>query len=114
MSRTSHLFRRGQTWSARLRVPADVASVIGKVELVQSLGTTDLAEAKRRLPVVLSRWHAEFDAARNRSATEMASSALPGPTEAQIEVAVWRHYEATLRRDEAQRSEARAQALQGL
>ena len=104
MSRTSHLIRRGQTWSARLRVPADIAGVMGKAELVQSLNTTDLAEAKRRLPGVLSRWHAEFDAARSLSAPKEATSARPGLTEAHIEMAVWEHYEATLRRDEAQRS----------
>lgn len=104
MSRTSHLFRRGQTWSARLRVPADVAGVIGKTELVQSLSTTDLAEAKRRLPDVLSRWHAEFEAARARHGTGVTSPARPEPTKALIEAAVWGHYEATLRRDEAQRS----------
>ncbi len=101
MPRTSHLLRRGNGWYARLRVPLDVVGIIGKAELVQSLNTADLAEAKRRLTGVLSRWHAEFEAARARAAAVAASPARPAPTEAQIEAAVWGHYEATLRRDEA-------------
>jgi len=104
MSQTNYLFRRGQTWSARMRVPVDVVALIRKNEVVASLRTTVLAEAKRRLPGVLFRWHAEFEAARALQANDLPSASRPLPTKGQIEAAVWGHYEAILRRDEAQRS----------
>jgi hypothetical protein len=70
---SSHLFRRGRIWSVRAPVPAVVVGVIGRAECAQGLGTTDLAEARRCLPNVLSPWHAAFDAVRARSAAEVAS-----------------------------------------
>ncbi|WP_366926978.1 DUF6538 domain-containing protein [Pseudogemmobacter hezensis] len=49
MALPSHLFRRGAAYSARMRVPLDLVEILGKRELVQTIGTTDPTAAKRRL-----------------------------------------------------------------
>ncbi|KAA8606014.1 integrase [Salipiger aestuarii] len=94
MARVSNLLRRGATYYARLRVPKDLVGIIGKSELVKTLGTTHETEAKRRLYPQLQIWQHEFDDLRSRSIL----------TAADQQHAVWDHYEATLARDEEERA----------
>ena len=68
MARQSYLIRRGGSYSARMRVPADLVEAIGRKELVKALGTNDPAEAKRRVWAVVESWLRRFDALRNRTA----------------------------------------------
>ena len=100
MALPSHIFRRGAAYSARMRVPLDLVDVMGKQELVKALGTSDLAEAKRRLYPVIANWHREFDDMRTRRAL------LP----ADREHAVWDHYTSTLDRDDQERANLPAEA----
>ena len=94
MALPSHLFRRGAAYSARMRVPLDLVEIMGKRELVQALGTTDLTEAKSRLYPVIANWQREFDDLRARRALVPADR----------EHAVWDHYTGTLARDDEQRA----------
>lgn len=94
MALPSHLFRRGSAYSARMRVPLDLVEAMGKRELVRSLGTSDLAEAKSRLYPVIAGWQREFDDLRARRA----------PTPEDREHAVWDHYTAVLARDDDERA----------
>jgi integrase len=94
MAQVSHLFRRGSAWSARIRVPLDLVETAGKKELVKALGTSDHAEAKRRLYPVLADWQREFDDLRSRRAL------IPSDRDN----AVWDHYAATLERDDINRA----------
>jgi integrase len=47
MTRTlpKHIFKRGHNYAVRFTVPVEVRSVVGKKEIVRSLGTRDLGEA---------------------------------------------------------------------
>lgn len=94
MARISHLVRRGSAYSARIRVPLDLVEATGRRELVKALGTSDEAEAKRRLYPVLANWHREFDDLRARR------SLVP----ADRENAVWDHYTDALARDDKERA----------
>lgn len=94
MARISHLVRRGAAYSARIRVPRDLVEVIGKEELVKALGTSNEAEAKRRLYSVIAGWKDEFENLRTRRALAPADR----------EHAVWDHYNATLDRDDKERA----------
>lgn len=60
MSRNSNLRRRGTSgnYYARMFVPLDLQSAMGKAEISVSLHTKDYAEAKRRLVPVLDHWSA--------------------------------------------------------
>jgi len=90
MARVSHLVRRGGAYSARMRVPLDLVEIIGKRELVKALGTSEEAEAKRRLWPVIDGWQRDFDDLRTRRAL----------TDADREHAVWDHYTGALERNE--------------
>ena len=94
MALPSHIFRRGAAYSARMRVPLDLVDIMGKQELVKALGTSDLAEAKRRLYPVIAAWQREFDDMRTRRALVPADR----------EHAVWDHYTSTLDRDDQERA----------
>ena len=94
MALPSHIFRRGAAYSARMRVPVDLVEFMGKRELVKSLGTSDVTEAKRRLYPVIANWQREFDDMRTRRALVPADR----------ENAVWDHYTATIERDDKARS----------
>ncbi|WP_411837037.1 DUF6538 domain-containing protein [Paracoccus sp. ME4] len=100
MARLSHLMRRGASYSARIRVPLDLIEVIGKKELVRALGTTEEAEAKRRLWPVIAGWHREFDDLRARRAL------VPSDREA----ATWSRYSDTLARDDQRRGQLPSEA----
>ncbi|HXT81696.1 MAG TPA: DUF6538 domain-containing protein, partial [Acetobacteraceae bacterium] len=65
-----NLLRRGNTWFARLFIPHDRWADVGKAlkvkgglkrEVVRTLGTTDRAEAKRRLTLALAQMQREID-----------------------------------------------------
>lgn len=94
MALPSHIFRRGAAYSARMRVPLDLVDVVGKKELVKALGTSNLAEAKRRLYPIIANWQREFDDMRTRRALVPADR----------EHAVWDHYTSTLERDDQERA----------
>ena len=42
------LLKRGSLWSYRRRVPLELAKTLGRVEIVRSLATRSLREARRR------------------------------------------------------------------
>ncbi len=94
MASISHLIRRGSAYSARIRVPLDLVGIIGKREMVRALGTTDHAEAKRRLYPVIAGLQREFEDLRARRALV--------PTDR--EQAVWDQYTATMARDDQARA----------
>ncbi len=94
MALVSNLLRRGASYSARIRVPLDLVPIYGKQELVKALGTSNPAEAKVRVHLVVADWQREFDDLRARR--HLAAGDL--------ENAVWDHYEAALDRDESARS----------
>ncbi len=65
MSKPQGLFRRGNVWYYRRRVPLDlVESFSGKSELKKSLGTELFAQAKTRRNLEAAKLEASFDAAR--------------------------------------------------
>ncbi|WP_133489763.1 DUF6538 domain-containing protein [Aliiroseovarius marinus] len=48
------IFKRGSVYSLRYSVPTEIQSVVGKKEIIRSLGTTDLAEALANRSEVLA------------------------------------------------------------
>ena len=46
----SYLYRRGAVYCTRLAVPVRLRQIIGRSDLGRSLGTKELADAKRLLP----------------------------------------------------------------
>lgn len=95
MARISYLLRRGASYYARLKVPTDLVEILGKKELVKSLGTKDEHEAKRLMWPVVEEWNRQFDDLRSRRELTDADKAH----------ATWQHYETTLDRYErAQKS----------
>jgi len=93
MGRQTYLWRRNAVYYARMDVPTDLVSVVGKTTLKKSLKTSDEATAKRCLWPVIQHWQREFDELR-------AQRAL---SEGDVELAVWQHYTDSLERDEARR-----------
>jgi hypothetical protein len=63
LSQSARLNRRNGVYHYRRRVPDALIENIGKREVHRSLGTTSLAEAKRRRAVEDIRWDARFQAA---------------------------------------------------
>lgn len=93
MGRQTYLWRRKAVYYARMDVPTDLVSVVGKTTLKKSLKTSDEATAKRCLWPVILQWQREFEELR-------AQRAL---AEGDVELAVWQHYTDSLERDEAGR-----------
>lgn len=88
--RPEHLQLRGSTWWLRVRVPDELRQIIGKREVRRTLGTSDSAEAKRRVRIERIKVEAEFDDAR--VALERQRAAAGGATAAQVtltEEQVW-------------------------
>lgn len=56
MNRTlpKEIFKRGNSYVLRYTVPTEIRSVVGKKEIIRSLGTTDLGEALSNRESVLS------------------------------------------------------------
>jgi hypothetical protein len=59
--------RRTGVYYVRVRIPKDMAEVIGTAEIRRSLKTSDSQEAKHLLRIVMSEIQAEFAAARHRT-----------------------------------------------
>ncbi|SMC62935.1 hypothetical protein SAMN06297251_1058 [Fulvimarina manganoxydans] len=94
LARISYLTRRGSSYYARLRVPAELVAIVGRSEFTKALGTKDENEAKRRLWPVIERWRAQLDdVSRRRTLSEDDRAAAP-----------WSHYEGTPDRDDASRA----------
>lgn len=55
---------RGKTYYLRLRVPTDLAEQYGKTEVIQTLGTKDYSEARKRIGKARAIAEAEFDELR--------------------------------------------------
>lgn len=89
----SYIFRRGASYSARLKVPVDLIEILGKRELVKALGTKDREEAKRLSWPVIEQWRREFDDLRARREVTDGDKAS----------AVWQHYETTIEQSEQKR-----------
>lgn len=58
------LQKHGATYRLRRRVPKDLVEAYGRAEVVRSLGTKNLAEAKRRLAIETVKLDAEWDLMR--------------------------------------------------
>ncbi|RGP37704.1 site-specific integrase [Pseudotabrizicola alkalilacus] len=95
MASVSYLFRRGASYSARIRVPLDLVEVVGAKELVKALGTKEQSEAKRLMWPVIQAWHSHFDDLRARRLL----------TQDDQDHAVWDHYSAATDRDEVSRGQ---------
>src|SRR5579862_8787319 len=81
LSQSARLIRRNGVYHYRRRVPDALVENIGKREVHRSLGTTSLAEAKKRRAVEDIRWDARFQAADKTGATPVpvsAATAYPG------------------------------------
>jgi integrase len=64
LSADRHLKKRGETYFARLHVPLEAQQAVGKTELVRSLKTRDVVEARRRLIKALAVMQSEIDSAQ--------------------------------------------------
>lgn len=93
MSRQTYLWRRNAVYYARVDVPTDLVSIVGKTTIKKSLKTADEATAKRLLWPVVQQWHREFD--------ELRAQRALGEDDADL--AVWQHYSDSLERDEERR-----------
>ena len=58
---TQNLIRRGHSWSVRYIIPTELRSIVGKKEIVRSLGTRDLDEARKLRHSALAQIVAEVD-----------------------------------------------------
>lgn len=105
MTRRSNLIRReGGTYYARIYVPADLKEQFPSEDKKVSLRTKDEAVAKRRLNSELGKWDALFEEIRSRRQVSLNDKA----------VAVWEHYEATLRNyEEKQRAMPTPEQIDG-
>ena len=59
-----HLEKRANVWYAKLTIPAEVRSTIGKLRFFQSTKTGELAKAHERAAVLVIGWKAEIAKAR--------------------------------------------------
>lgn len=87
--RPEHLQLRGSTWWLRVRVPDDLRPIIGKLEIRRTLGTSDTAEAKRRVRIERIKVEAEFDDARATLERRRAAVGAPAAQITLTEEQVW-------------------------
>jgi integrase len=91
VGRHTYLARRKGTanWQFRARVPLDLVAHFGKREVTKSLGTADLAEAKRRVRDEADAFDKQCRAVRDRAVSDdcdtVGSVALTSLSEAAIE-----------------------------
>ncbi|SEI14695.1 Phage integrase family protein [Methylobacterium sp. 275MFSha3.1] len=91
MGRHTYLARRKGTanWQFRARVPLDLVAHFGKREVTRSLGTADLAEAKRRVRDEADAFDRQCRAVREQAATgsedTVGSVALTSLSEAAVQ-----------------------------
>lgn len=74
------LQKRGSTYWLRRRVPRDLVAAYGKAEIVRTLQTKDLAEAKRRLAVETVKLDNEWEAMRASFAVPTVTDPVAAPT----------------------------------
>jgi hypothetical protein len=72
--RPERLQLRGSVWWLRVRVPNELRPIPGKRAIRRSLGTSDAAEAKRRVRIERLKTAAEFDDARRTLALRKPTS----------------------------------------
>lgn len=96
----SNLKRRGANYYARQIVPIDLQALMGKRELVRSLGTSDRRTASARKLAVLTEWQHQFADLRRRR----------DMNEADFAIATWKHYVEELRLDEVERLAPQSEA----
>jgi integrase len=95
LARGSNLHRRGATYYFVVNVPADLqADMGGKKQIWRSLGTKDLAEAKRRRAAIADQWAASVDDMRRRKEL----------SESDMAAAVWDHYATGLEEGDRERT----------
>src|SRR5579864_7174114 len=58
-----YLYKRRQGWYARVAVPLHLRTTLGRADVVRTLGTSDLALAKRKLHGAVADIQREFMAA---------------------------------------------------
>ena len=73
---TQNLIKRGHTWYVRYIVPADLQTYVGKREIVRSLKTRDLDEARKRRHAVLAEIVTECHAKRDPNVTRHELAAI--------------------------------------
>jgi hypothetical protein len=103
MAAMTYLWRHPKSgvYYFRQAIPADVRQVIGKTMIKKSLGTKDVAVAKRKVPSLALQTDAQFAAARERH------SALPRRelSDAEIDFPAADYLRTQLAEDEAHRIE---------
>ncbi len=101
MGRHTYLARRPGTanWQFRARVPLDLVPRFGRREITKSLGTADLAEAKRRVRDEADAFDRQCRALRDQSATDgrdvIGTVALTSLSEAAIQDMALAWFEST-------------------
>lgn len=81
----SHLHRRGAIYYFRISVPSKLRRAIGKTEIVKSLGTSDLREAKRLCALEAANAGALFASKRGKLNRPPATwTSIPSLSEAEI------------------------------
>ena len=58
------IIKQGNIYHAELKVPRDVREIIGQNKFRKSLQTTDIKEAKRKEPIIVSAWKEKIEIAR--------------------------------------------------
>lgn len=71
------LQKHGGVYRLRRRIPQDLVDAYGKREVVRSLGTRDLAEAKRKLAIETVKLDAEWDERRKLAKGRIAVETAP-------------------------------------
>jgi len=95
LARGSNLHRRGATYYFLINVPTDLQSDMGgKKQIWRSLGTKDIAEAKRRKAALANEWAATVDDMRRRKEL----------TDSDLAAAVWDHYATGLEEGDRERA----------
>ncbi len=82
MAGTQHLLHRDGVYYYRRRVPEPLVSKLGKKVVQFSLGTSNLAEAKKRRDVANLKWTTRFEALASDS--QSVADAVPGDGPAQV------------------------------
>lgn len=65
MASMPYLVRRGEVFWFRIRISRELTAIIGRKEVSRSLSTADATIARRRLALVLVRWHEMVDVIRH-------------------------------------------------
>ena len=66
------IIKQGNTYHAELNVPKDVQYVLGRRRFRKTLNTTDIKEAQRKEPFVVSAWKEKIAIARNKGGIYMS------------------------------------------